>query len=303
METFLTRREFLAGASCFGAALVLAKTIPLRALAEGIAQDPRVAEAPLLDKGFASVRRIGPGVYATISDFSKGPQTLSNGGFSVGSEAALIVEGHNQPAGAAFELEALRLVSQVPVHGAVDSHYHFDHSFGNAFYGAQGIPVWAHAKAAPLMVERYGNAQGQDHAPLFAPFEKAAREATDAVRRQRAEGDLGAAKLLYGAVDATIISLPNRPLDPAKLPITVDLGGVKAVIETYPGHTPSDVVVRVLEQNITFTGDLLFNAWYPVAFDAEMSAWRKTLEKFAGFGKDALFVPGHGQVCGQEGIA
>jgi glyoxylase-like metal-dependent hydrolase (beta-lactamase superfamily II) len=302
-QSSVSRRRFLAGASCFGAAAVLARAIPLPAWAESVAQDPRVAEAPLLDRGFASVRRIGRGVYGTVADFSKGPQAISNGGFIVGSDAALIIEGHTQPAGAAFELEALRMVSQVPVEGAIDTHYHFDHSFGNAFYGAQGIPVWAHAKAAPLMVERYANVQGQDKAPLFAPFEKSVRDTADPVRRQRAEGDLGAAKLLYGAVDATVLSLPNRPLDPAKLPMTVELGGIKAVIETYPGHTPTDLVVRVPEQNITFTGDLLFNAWYPVTFDAEISKWRATLEKFAGFGKDALFVPGHGQVCGQEGIA
>jgi hypothetical protein len=37
-----------------------------------------------------SIRRNRQGVYATISDFSKGPQTNCNGGFLVGSEAALI---------------------------------------------------------------------------------------------------------------------------------------------------------------------------------------------------------------------
>jgi hypothetical protein len=40
-------------------------------------------------------------------------------------------------------------------------------------------------------------------------------------------------------------------------------------------------------------------------FDAKatVSGWRATLAKFAAFDKDTLFVPGHGQICGQEGIA
>jgi len=63
------------------------------------------------------------------------------------------------------------------------------------------------------------------------------------------------------------------------------------------------VIVRVPEQNIVFTGDLLFSGWYPVTFDATISGWRATLGKFAAFDKDTLFVPGHGQLCGQEGIA
>ncbi len=75
------------------------------------------------------------------------------------------------------------------------------------------------------------------------------------------------------------------------------------MIETYPGHTPTDIILRIPEQNIVFTGDLLFNSWYPPTFDADMHAWRATLEKFASFDKDTLFVPGHGQLCGQEGVA
>ena len=34
-----------------------------------------------------------------------------------------------------------------------------------------------------------------------------------------------------------------------------------------------------------------------------MSGWRDTLKKFAALDKDTIFVPGHGQICGQEGIA
>lgn len=194
-------------------------------------------------------------------------------------------------------------MSAVPVSAALDTHYHFDHSLGNSAYGAQGIPIWAHAQAGPLIVERYASLQGKDKSALFEPLEKRLRDAADETERQRAESDLNAFKLIFGAVDANVLALPSLPLDPAQLPLTVDLGGLEAVIETYPGHTPTDIIVRVPEQNIVFTGDLLFNGWYPATLDAEMSAWRATLEKFATFGDDTLFVPGHGQLCGQEGIA
>jgi len=46
--------------------------IPLQALASSLAGDSRVAATPIVDKGFASVRKIGDGLYATISDTSKG---------------------------------------------------------------------------------------------------------------------------------------------------------------------------------------------------------------------------------------
>jgi hypothetical protein len=35
----------------------------------------------------------------------------------------------------------------------------------------------------------------------------------------------------------------------------------------------------------------------PVAFDADMAAWRKILDVFAGCGRKNRFVPGDGPVC------
>ena len=88
-----TRRDFLASTSCFGAAYAVARLIPLPGLSESVAGDARVAQTPIVDKGFASVRKIGEGAYATISDPSKGYTTLCNGGFLAGKDAALLIEG------------------------------------------------------------------------------------------------------------------------------------------------------------------------------------------------------------------
>ena len=98
-----------------------------------VARGGRVNPQPPADKGFASVRKVGDGVYATISDISKGLETLSNGGVIVGSEAAMLIEGFRSTAGASFQHAALRQVSAVPVHAALDTHYHFDHTLGNAY--------------------------------------------------------------------------------------------------------------------------------------------------------------------------
>lgn len=303
MQAELTRRRFMTTAARSVAALIAAEELlTLPAMARP-AQDPRIAATPVLDRGFAAARKIGEGVYATISDTSKGVQTGCNGGFVVGKDAALLFEGHWTPAGAQFEFDALRAVSPAPVQAAINSHYHFDHSFGNAFYGVQGIPIWAHARSVALMQEQYAVMQQQDPAALTAPYEQRVREAKDATARQRAEGDLRAWGILAGAVRSTVLALPNVPLAPEKFPLKTDLGGRTAVIEAHPGHTPGDIVVRIPEQNITLCGDLLFNGSYPVSFDADLPAWRRVMATFASYGKDALFVPGHGPLCGQEGIS
>jgi glyoxylase-like metal-dependent hydrolase (beta-lactamase superfamily II) len=176
---------------------------------------------------------------------------------------------------------------------------------GNSFYGVNGVPLWAHAATAKRIVDSYAPMQGADKEAILAPFEKRVKSAKSDTERQHAQSDLNTVTRLFQVANASVLSLPNHPIDPATLPVSIDLGVLTAVIESYPGHSGTDIVVRVPDQNVVFTGDLLFSGWYPVCFDekATISGWRDTLKKFAAFDKDTLFVPGHGQICGQEGIA
>src|SRR6266852_9293592 len=300
-----SRRSFLVKTSCFGAFYAAARLIPVPALAAELASDSRVSQMPIVDKGFASVRKIGIGLYATISDPSRGGTTYCNGGFLVGKDSAMLLEGFATSGGAALQMETLRTVSQVPVKGALDTHYHYDHSMGNVFYGASGVPLWAHASVAQRIVESYVPLQGADKAAVLGASEKRVKDAESDTERQHAQSDLYVLTGLFQLANSSMLALPNHPIDPAKLPMNIDLGGLTAVLESLPGHSGTDILVRVPEQNVVYTGDLLFSGIYPVAFDdkATISGWRATLAKFASFDKDTLFVPGHGQLCGQEGIA
>src|SRR5205807_10618820 len=97
----------------------LAMRIPLPALAAELADDPRISQTPLVDKGFAAVRRIANGLYATISDFSKGSTTVCNGGVLLGKDAARLIEGFPTPSGAAPQTDALRMGSPGAVTAAL----------------------------------------------------------------------------------------------------------------------------------------------------------------------------------------
>src|SRR6266403_2939817 len=122
-SVLFSRRSFLAKSSYFGAIYAAAKLVPMPALAAELAEDSRISQTPLVDKGFASVRKIGEGLYATISDPSKGFQTVCNGGFLVGKDGALLIEGFISAPGAAFQMDALRTVSQAPVKGGAGRAY------------------------------------------------------------------------------------------------------------------------------------------------------------------------------------
>jgi cyclase len=306
METFskpFSRRAFLAGTSSMGALFAATRLAPLPALAESLADDPRIAKQPIADKGFASVRKIGDGLYATIADRSKGLQARCNGGFLIGRDAAIMIEGFQTTAGAAFQLDTLRTVTQIPVRAAINTHWHFDHTLGNSVYGGAGIPIWAHADAASRMTAVYPKWQAEDLATFLAPWEKRVSEAKTDSQREHAKSDIEGVTGMFKPVSEAVLALPNHPLDPAKMPMKVDLGGLTVMIEAYIGHTDTDLIFRVPEQNVVYTGDLLTGGQYPVNINGYASKWRATLAKFATFDKDTLFVPGHGPIFGQEGVA
>lgn len=301
--TPFSRRSFLATTSRLGAAYAASQWLPLPALPEALTADSRVAERPIADKGFASIRKIGDGVYATISDRTKGLQTRSNGGFIIGRDAALLVEGFQTPMGAAFQVDTYKMVSKTPIRAAMNTHFHFDHSLGNSVYGGLSLPIWAHAKAAARISERYPLWQAESLETFLAPWEKRMREAKTDLQREHANSDIEGLTGMFQPVSQAVLALPNHPLDPRKMPMTVDLGGRSVVIEHYMGHTDTDLIFRVPDQNIVFTGDLLVDSQYLTNIDGYPTPWRGTLTKFAGFEKDTLFVPGHGQVCGLDRVA
>jgi glyoxylase-like metal-dependent hydrolase (beta-lactamase superfamily II) len=286
-----------------GALYAATKLTPLSALAQSLPNDPRIAKQPIADKGFASIRKIGDGLYATIADRSKGLQARCNGGFLIGRDAAIMVEGFQTTTGAAFQLDALRTITQLPVRAAINTHWHFDHTLGNSVYGGAGIPIWAHADAASRMAAVYPKWQAEDLATFLAPWEKRVSEAKTDSQREHAKSDIEGLTGMFKPVSEAVLALPNHPLDPAKMPTKIDLGGLTVIIETYIGHTDTDLIFRVPEQNVVYTGDLLTGGQYPVNINGYPTQWRATLAKFATFDRSTLFVPGHGQIFGQEGVA
>jgi glyoxylase-like metal-dependent hydrolase (beta-lactamase superfamily II) len=266
------------------------------ATAVSLAQE---SSSPLIDRPYAKVTRIAEGVYATIAA-PGGPQCASNGAVIAGRDSTLIVEGHLFPEGAELEIEVARMVSKAPIRGAVNTHYHLDHTFGNIAYQRQKIPILAHERAPGLMKERYAALQHVDKGPLLRPLEQKAAAATDPIAKRHFSSDLGALKWMYSAIDSATLAYPTEILGAADLPKKIDLGGITVLIEHQVGHTPTDLVVRVPERDIVFTGDLLFEKAYPVAFDSNMLSWRKVLDRLASYGPGTKFVPGHGPICGVE---
>jgi glyoxylase-like metal-dependent hydrolase (beta-lactamase superfamily II) len=275
----LTRRDFL-----------------LYAAAAPLLHDPFVGGDPVFSRGFARSSQLAPGVFATISDTSKGLQCYSNGGVIAGRDATLIVEGHYEAAGAELELEIARTVAKAPLLGVVNTHYHLDHTFGNIGYARHGVRIIAHDRVGPLMKERYTPLSADGRTAALAPWQQRLAAAETPTDRAHREGDLRIVTWILDSIEHVALTQPTEALAPADLPKRIDLGGLTAVIEFHSGHSPTDLIIGIPERNVVFTGDLFFNRAYPVIADADILAWRKILDVFLTYDRRTQFVPGHGQV-------
>ena len=87
--------------------------------------------------GSASVRQIGPDLYAYISE----NDASANSTFLVSGQGILVVDtGLNAQEGGKL-LAEIRKVSQAPVRWIVNTHYHPDHRGGNSLVGPEAIII------------------------------------------------------------------------------------------------------------------------------------------------------------------
>ncbi len=75
-----------------------------------------------------------------------------NVGLVVGADGALVVDTRASKVEAAEILRDVREVTSVPVRWAVDTHWHWDHAFGNSEF--TDATIWGHVECSRVLAER-----------------------------------------------------------------------------------------------------------------------------------------------------
>jgi glyoxylase-like metal-dependent hydrolase (beta-lactamase superfamily II) len=187
----------------------------------------------------------------------------SNAGFVVTPEGVVVIDALGTvPLGKAL-LGAIRSVTDKPIRRVIVTHYHADHFYGLAPLKAAGAEVWAHREARGYLESGEGAERLAQRRRDLAPW-----------------------------VDAgTVLVAPDRLLDGDT---AFAFGGLNFdIIYMGPAHAPDDIVVVVREDQVLYSGDILFSGRVPFVGNADSRRWLATMDRLLAL-QPRVMVPGHG---------
>lgn len=194
---------------------------------------------------------------------------LANVTAILGSRGLVVVDTHGSTAAGRIVLEDLDRLGVGRIAHVVNTHWHWDHTFGNAAFreASRDVPIHAHEEAA-LWLATHSDRIKQRYA-----------DSTDEHRDE---------------IAATEIVLPDQTFSDMHV---VDLGD-RAIELVFlgRGHTSGDIVVRVPDADAVMAGDLVEESAKPwIGVDSWPLEWPATLDLLLESLTDrTLVMPGHG---------
>ncbi|MDX5364461.1 MAG: MBL fold metallo-hydrolase [Pseudazoarcus pumilus] len=191
---------------------------------------------------------------------------MSNAGFVVTDEGVVVLDALGTPVLGEQLIAEIGKITDKPIRVVVVSHYHADHYYGLQAFKERGIEIWAHQAGQAILESDEAQARLQQRRADLFPF----------------------------VDEKTVLTPADRWLDDGGAQFS--LGGVTLrVIYVGPTHSPDDVVLQVVEDEVVFAGDLLFRGRVPFVGNANTREWLKALEHLLEIDAKVL-VPGHGPV-------
>jgi cyclase len=212
------------------------------------------------------VRQLAPNTYAYIQ--SKATWYWSNAGFIVGKEYVVVVDSLATVGLTRRFKEEIKKITDKPIRYLINTHHHGDHTYGNHVFA--GATIISH-----------------DHCR---------RELTEARMM-----DPNLLNTIFPEFDFRGIAVtPADVTFDRQLTLHMD-GREIRLLHFGPGHTIDDVIVHLPDEGIIFAGDFIFLYSTPLGMEGSFAGWIKNLDAMAKLGA-RTYVPGHGPVCGVEGL-
>lgn len=205
----------------------------------------------------------------------------SNAGVIVGADEALLID-------TLFDLSLTRkMLDEIarrvgkPIKRLVNTHHNGDHFWGNQL--VTGAEIIGHRLFRSEMI-------------------KMPPEMTQIIRSL--PSDIPAAEMLKKAMapfDFSGIKLtPPTLVFDHQLTLYLDDREVE-LIHVGPAHTSTDVIVFFPEEKVLYAGDIIFRLCTPIGWEGTYDNWIAALNRILKLRPEKI-VPGHGPLCGIEGV-
>jgi glyoxylase-like metal-dependent hydrolase (beta-lactamase superfamily II) len=225
------------------------------------------------------LKPLAPDVYACLQQ-DRGLGT-SNSGF-INRGGGLVVDTFWDLPHTRRMMDLYASVWRAPARRVVNTHHNGDHCWGN---------------------QLFEEAEIIGHRLCAASFGKEQPAAMQAIHSFSGSSDpvLAALAEAFGGWDFSGIELrPPTTLFEDQLDLELDDLHVE-LIYVGPAHTAGDAIVHIPEHRIVFAGDVLFRLCTPIGWEGTYAKWLEALDRIAALQPEHI-VPGHGPVCGVEGL-
>jgi glyoxylase-like metal-dependent hydrolase (beta-lactamase superfamily II) len=193
-------------------------------------------------------------------------------GVVVGGEGVLVIDTRASQTQGQELAAAVRRLTALPIRAVVNTHVHFDHTFGNGAF--PGTPIVAHEAVAVASLS--------DSKRIKARY---TADPDDPLREEILASEVVAPTETFSSVWA--IDLGDRLVE---------------VVHLGRGHTDGDVVIRVPEADAVYAGDLVESSAPPMfGGDCFPLEWPATLDLVVGLlTATTAVVPGHGPIVDRD---
>jgi cyclase len=188
----------------------------------------------------------------------------TDAGFIVEEGGVIVIDTLMTRSLADLLMAEVRKVTDAPVRYIVNTHWHGDHTFGNAVLPE--VPILAHDTCRDDLLSEWG-----PHRKFLGELYPAAVPGFD---------DLPAVPPNVTFSDKLTVHLGSRPIE---------------LLYYGKAHTRGDVVVYLPTEGVLFAGDIAFHKYIPNARDGYPSAWLETAKKVEALDTGSI-IPGHGGI-------
>jgi len=247
--------------------------------------------------------RIADGVYAFITPEERSSFQAGNSIAIVGDDGVLVFDTGNIPSMTRRQIAEIRRITNNPVRFVVNSHWHPDHTLGNAIYRAAfpGVTIIGTSATRDGIRDRVPTYV--DQMKSFAPIDSVMRLRLATGRMRDGTPMPDAVRLTWGLttrdyaefmpeVVRTTPSAPDRIVDDS---LTIMLGRRRVqIVSPGRGNTAGDAFVFLPDERVLLTGDLV-TVPCPFPGTAYFADWVHSLDALLAR-RPAVIVPGHGDV-------